>query len=461
MNHNTRIEHDSMGSIEVPESALYGAQTQRALNNFTISHDKMPEQLIRALLLIKRGAADANKSLGLLSEQQYRAIRKAIETLHQSSLMDHFPVPVLQTGSGTSTNMNMNEVIARLAEQEGTTISPNDHVNMGQSSNDVIPSATHIASAIQLKSVVVPALSDLIQVIEETASKHGDVIKTGRTHLMDALPIKLEHEMNAWAAQLRDTKNRLRDVSLRLSRLPLGGTAVGSGVNCAPGFAERALKTISLISGITFEQMDSAFMGLSSIDTVLETSGHLKTGAISLMKIANDLRWMNSGPHAGLAEIGLAPLQPGSSIMVDKVNPVIPEAVLMACARIIGNDASITVAAQSGNFQLNTMMPLAASDVINSGELFAGAARLLGEKAIAGFRVLRENVDLPLRQNPVLVTALTPHIGYMKAAELAKKAREERRPVMEVALESTDLDPELLKRLLDPEYLANGGRDRE
>lgn len=459
MDQNTRMEHDSMGSVQVPESALYGAQTQRALDNFTISDERMPEPFIRALLLIKQGAAEANRSLGQITHQQYTAIIGAIQTLQDSELMEHFPVPVLQTGSGTSTNMNMNEVISRLAEQKEITISPNDHVNMGQSSNDVIPSALHVASAIQLKSNVIPALTQLIEVIEDTASKNSDVIKTGRTHLMDALPIKLEHELHGWASQFRDNIERLEDVSLRLSRLPLGGTAVGSGVNCTPGFVTHALQTINRISGIMFSQTDSTYKGLSCIDTVLEVSGHLKTCAVSLMKIANDLRWMNSGPHAGLAEIRLTPLQPGSSIMVDKVNPVIPEAVMMACARVIGNDASITVAAQSGNFQLNTMLPLAAADLLGSGELVAGASRILAQKAIETLQVLRENVDLPLQRNPVLVTALTPHIGYMKAAELAKRAREEHRPVIDVALETVDIDPEQLKQLLDPEFLANGGRE--
>lgn len=455
----TRIEHDSMGSVQVPVSALYGAQTQRAIENFTISDEKMPERFIRALLMIKHGAAEANRNLDLLTEIQFSAIISAVATLQGSTLMDHFPVPVLQTGSGTSTNMNMNEVIARLAGQEGTEISPNDHINMGQSSNDVIPSALHIASAIQITSEVIPALSKLIRIIEDSASENSDVIKTGRTHLMDALPIKLEHEMNGWSSQLHDNIKRLQDVTTRLSSLPLGGTAVGSGVNCVPGFAKQTVQAINRLSGMTFVEADSTYKGLSCIDTVLETSGHLKICAVSLMKIANDLRWMNSGPHSGLAEIRLAPLQPGSSIMVDKVNPVIPEAVLMAGARIIGNDASITVAAQSGNFQLNTMLPLAASDILNSGELVAGAARLLGQKAIATLRVMRENVDKPLRRNPVLVTALTPYIGYLKAAELAKKARKEQRPVLEVALETIDLDPDLLTRLLDPGYLAEGGSD--
>jgi fumarate hydratase class II len=371
--------------------------------------------------------------------------------------MLHFPVPVLQTGSGTSTNMNCNEVIARLASLKGVELSPNDDVNMGQSSNDVIPSALHISSATQLSTEVIPALRELIGVIDGVAANHRQVIKTGRTHLMDALPIRLSHELEAWSSQFRDNTERLSAVLARLKKIPLGGTAVGSGVNCGPGFVEQALKSLNNRLGSDFEQIDSTYKGLSSIDTVLETSSHLKTCGVTLMKIANDLRWMNSGPHSGLAEIRLKPLQPGSSIMVDKVNPVIPEAVCMAAARVIGNDLAITIAAQSGNFQLNTMLPLAANDLLNSGELIANGCLSLGEKAIGSMEILDKQMAKPLAKTPVLVTSLTPYIGYMKAAAIAKKAREENRPILEVALEEADLEPDLLNRLLDPSYLADGG----
>ncbi len=458
MKKRMRVEHDSMGEVRLPESALYGPQTQRAVDNFTISDQKMPVPFIRALLNIKQAAAEANHHLGRLSEAKATAIIGAIEKLGDKEIVMHFPVPVLQTGSGTSTNMNVNEVIARLAFSEGIELSANDEVNMGQSSNDVIPAALHIASALQIKSEVIPALSELADIINEAGRQHHDVVKTGRTHLMDALPIRLEHELGGWSSQINDNIARLEESLNRLQKLPLGGTAVGSGVNCAPGFPEEALKTINRLTGLDFEQTESTYKGLSSIDTVLETSGHLKTCAASLMKIANDLRWMNSGPHSGLAEIRLQPLQPGSSIMVDKVNPIIPEAVCMAAARVIGNDSSITVAAQSGNFQLNTMLPLAAADLLNSGELIAGAAKSLAEKGIATMTVLLENLEEPLLKNPVLVTSLTPYIGYMKAADIAKKARIQGRPVIDIARQETDLDEDLLIKLLDPRYLADGGK---
>ncbi|MBT8345753.1 MAG: class II fumarate hydratase [Desulfofustis sp.] len=459
MEHKIRIERDSMGEVELPETALYGPQTQRALNNFTISSQKMDIRFINSLLQIKRAAAEANQQLGLLPLKKAKAIFTAIDELGDNEMMRHFPVPMLQTGSGTSTNMNANEVIARLAALKGIELSPNDDVNMGQSSNDVIPSALHISSAIQIKTEVIPALTELIEVIEKVAATHRQVVKTGRTHLMDALPIRFSDELKAWSSQFSDNIERLTSVLGRLKKVPLGGTAVGSGVNCAPGFIERALKSLNKRLSYDFGQMDSAYKGLSSIDTVLETSGHLKTCAVTLMKIANDLRWMNSGPHSGLAEIRLKALQPGSSIMVDKVNPVIPEAVCMAAARVIGNDLAITVAAQSGNFQLNTMLPLAANDLLSSGELIANGCLSLGEKGIGPMEILAAHMAEPLAKTPVLVTSLTPHIGYMKAAAIAKKAREENRPILEVALEEADLDPDLLTRLLDPRYLADGGRD--
>ena len=448
-----------MGEVTLPEAALYGPQTQRALNNFTISAQTMDIRFIRALLLIKRAAAEANRQLGLLPPEKAAAIIAAIDSLEDEEMSLHFPVPVLQTGSGTSTNMNANEVIARLALLNGIEVSANDDVNMAQSSNDVIPTALHISSAIQITNEVIPALTALKEVIETVAVNHRQVVKTGRTHLMDALPIRLEHELKAWSSQLGDNVERLSTGLSRLKKVPLGGTAVGSGVNCPSGFVDQALQALNHHNSLEFERMDSSYKGLSSIDTVLETSGHLKTCAATLMKIANDLRWMNSGPHSGLAEIRLKPLQPGSSIMVDKVNPVIPEAVCMAAARVMGNDLSITIAAQSGNFQLNTMLPLAANDLLNSGELIARASQSLGEKAIGPMEVLDQHMKEPLSKTPVLVTSLTPYIGYMKAAAIAKRAREENLPILDVALEQTDLDPELLSRLLDPRFLADGGRD--
>ncbi len=459
MKADTRIEQDSMGSLAVPRTALYGAQTQRAIENFTISPERLPDSFIRAIIIIKQAAAASNRDLGLLPGEKAAAVISACKTLLGKQSSQHFPVSVFQTGSGTSTNMNVNEVICGCARKKGVLLSANDDVNMGQSSNDVIPSALHLAATLLINESVIPALSALAAIIRELGEKHAEIIKTGRTHLMDALPIRLSNELEAWASMLDDNVSRLESVLVRLVRLPLGGTAVGSGVNCHPLFAEKTLALISKTCGISLQKMDSAYKGLSSIDTVLETSGHLKTSAVTLMKIANDLRWMNSGPASGLGEISLPALQPGSSIMPDKVNPVIPEAVCMAAARVIGNDTTITVAAQSGNFQLNTMLPLAASDLLQSAELVSGAAHSLGEKAIRDIAINIKRMQAPLKTNPILVTPLAPYIGYMEAARIAKMARQQQRPVLEVAREESGLDHQVLERLLDPRHLADGGRD--
>lgn len=457
METNIRIERDSMGDIEVPVSALYGAQTQRALNNFTISAEPMPERFIKAVLTIKQAAAEANRDLGLLSAEIADMIIRCARKLIDGEIGEHFPVSVFQTGSGTSTNMNVNEVLCSMSRNAGINLSPNDHVNMGQSSNDVIPSALHISAVLQINTNVIPALNELAFIIRQKASEHKHVIKTGRTHLMDALPIRLCREMEGWAAQIDDCITRLETLLPRLSSLPLGGTAVGSGVNCHPDFTDKILKALSAINGFSFLKMASAYKGLSCIDTALEASGHMKTTACALMKIANDLRWMNSGPGSGLNEIALPALQPGSSIMPDKINPIIPEAVCMAAAQVIGNDTTITIAAQSGNFQLNTMLPLTAARLLESGDLISGAAQILGEKSIKDMQIKEGNLKKPLKKNPILVTALAPHIGYLEAARIAKKAREERRPILEIAKEETELETKLLETLLDPGHLADGG----
>lgn len=453
----TRTETDSMGPVEIPADALYGAQTQRAVNNFTISAQPLPTRFLQALLLVKRAAATANRDLGLLDAGTAEAIVNAVGTLLAGDLEPHFPVPILQTGSGTSTNMNANEVIATIVRRSGRDCSANDQVNMSQSSNDVIPSTLHIAAAQAVADQALPSLLGLAATIRSKAHQYRHIVKTGRTHLMDALPIRFEQELGGWAAQLDDNVARLQDCQQRLLRLPLGGTAVGSGVNCHPRFAERARFHLARLTGLDVQPMVSNYLGLSCLDTVLETSGHLKTCAATLMKIANDLRWMNSGPGSGLGEIALPALQPGSSIMPDKVNPVIPEAVCMAAARVIGNDTSITIAAQSGSFQLNTMLPLAAADLLESIDLIAGAARDLGDKAIAGLTLREERLHEPLVKNPILATALAPYIGYLQAAAIAKTARQQHRTILDVAREMTDLAPELLERLLDPVLLADGG----
>ena len=453
-----RKERDSMGEIEVPSQALYGAQTERAVRNFTISAQPLPWAFIEAVLLIKAAAAITNGKLGLLPDNYAQAIEDAVQEILTTRPIDQFPVSIYQTGSGTSSNMNVNEVLVGLARRKGVELSANDHVNLSQSSNDVIPAAIHLSAAIAATGSLLPALTELAQIIRTFGAAHAEVVKTGRTHLMDALPIRLQAEMEGWATQLDECVERIESALPRLRRLPLGGTAVGSGVNCHPRFAAMAIAHLNQMTNLTFTQAPSLYKGLSSLDTVVEFSGHLKTAAIALGKIAGDLRWMNSGPLTGLGEICLPSLQPGSSIMPAKVNPVIPEAVCMACAQIIGNDTTIGLAGMGGNFQLNTMLPVAAAKLLESLELLAGSARSLGEKAIKDMILNQEVYAQALTLNPILVTPLNPLIGYLRAAEIAKIAQREKRPILEVALEQTDIPREQLQQLLDPRNLADGGR---
>ena len=452
-----RIENDSMGEVTIPQDALFGPQTQRAVNNFTISSRPLPWPFIRALARIKQAAAETNTALGLLDERSGVAIRNAASEIAQGAYQEHFPVPVFQTGSGTSTNMNINEVICGIARKRGITLSANDQVNLGQSSNDVIPTALHLAAAEGLHDRLDPALAGLAASIRRKGKEEAGTLKTARTHLMDALPIYLQDEMEAWAVQVDECRERLADVLPRVLRLPLGGTAVGSGVNCHPDFPAMAVTRLSAITALPCTSAPSFFKGLSSLDTVVEVSGHLKTAAVVLMKIANDLRWMNSGPLAGLGEITLPALQPGSSIMPAKVNPVIAEAVCMAAAQVIGNYTVVTLAGQAGNFQLNTMLPLAAANLLEAIDLLAGSARALAGSAIDGMQINREACDRALARNPILVTALTPEIGYLRAAALAKKAIVQGRTILEVALDETDVPRDTLERLLNPHNLAKGG----
>lgn len=456
-----RIEHDSMGEVRVPEDALYGAQTQRAVDNFPISGLHMPRAFIQALGLIKAACARANAELGLLDAPHATAIEHAAHRVAAGEFDAHFPVDVFQTGSGTSSNMNANEVIARLAgEASGQEIHPNDHVNMGQSSNDVIPTAIHVSAALAAHERLLPALAHLAERIGARAAELEGVVKTGRTHLMDAMPVRLGQELGAWAGQVRDGIRRIEATLPRVQALPQGGTAVGTGINAHPEFGTRVAAALSSSSGVAFTAMDDKFVGLASQDTAVELSGQLKTLAVSLMKISNDLRWMNSGPLAGLGEIALPALQPGSSIMPGKVNPVIPEAVAMVGAQVIGNDAAITVGGQSGNFQLNVMLPLIAHNLLQSIELLANAAQVLADRAIDGFTVNEANIRAALDRNPILITALNPVIGYEKGAAIAKKAYAEGRPVLEVAREMTDLSEDELRRLLDPAGLTRGGIEK-
>lgn len=453
-----RVERDSMGELAVPADALWGAQTQRAVQNFPISGLAMPGRFIRSLGLIKWGAAQVNRELELLPPDVAEAIESAALEVAGGAHAEQFPVDVFQTGSGTSSNMNANEVIARLASQRlGRDVHPNDHVNMGQSSNDVVPTAIHVSAALGLTEQLLPALNHLADVIESKAASLSAAVKTGRTHLMDAMPVRFDQELGGWAAQIRADYQRVAGVMTRLSGIAQGGTAVGTGINAHPEFGVRIAAALATKTGIAFRPADSYFEALSSQDAAVELSGQLKTTAVSLMKIANDLRWMNSGPLAGLGEISLPALQPGSSIMPGKVNPVVPEAVAMVAAQVIGNDASITVAGQSGNFQLNVMLPVIAHNLIQSIELLASASRVLADSAIEGFTVNAERLDAALERNPILVTALNPVIGYEKGAAIAKRAYRDGRAIRDVAAEETDLPPERLAALLDPSELTKGG----
>ena len=453
-----RTEHDSMGELQVPADALWGAQTQRAVENFPISGLPMPRRFIAALGLVKWAAAGANAELGLLTSNIAIAIQKSALEVAAGQHDAEFPIDVFQTGSGTSSNMNANEVIAHLATAKlGAEVHPNDHVNMSQSSNDVIPTCVHVAAAIAVQDRLQPALRHLSGVLETKADELRDVVKTGRTHLMDAMPVTFGQELDGWRAQIDSAGARLNSTMARLTRLAQGGTAVGTGINAHRKFGPKVAVLLSEQTGIEFEPADSTFEALSSQDTAVETSGQLRVLAVSLTKIANDLRWMNSGPLAGIGEIELPALQPGSSIMPGKVNPVIPEAVAMVAAQVIGNDLTITLAGQSGNFQLNVMLPVVAHNLLQSIELLANGCVCLADKAIAGFKVNADNIGRALGRNPILVTALNPVIGYEKGAAIAKKAYAEGRSVKDVAKEMTDLTDEELERLLDPAGLTEGG----
>ncbi|WP_263142253.1 class II fumarate hydratase FumC [Pseudomonas sp. RIT-PI-AD] len=455
---STRIERDSMGELAVPAEALYGAQTQRAVDNFPISGQRMPTPFIRSLLLAKAAAARANVDLEQIAPAVGDAIVAACQQLLAEDFMAHFPVDVFQTGSGTSSNMNANEVIATLASRIlGDAVSPNDHVNCGQSSNDIIPTTIHVSAALEVSERLLPALGHLLTVLCEKSLEVQPYVKTGRTHLMDAMPVRMSQVLDGWAQQIQANIEHLRALLPSLQALAQGGTAVGTGINAHPRFAERFCVELNGLTGLRFVPGANFFALIGSQDTAVALSGQLKTVAVSLMKIANDLRWMNSGPLAGLAEIELEALQPGSSIMPGKVNPVIPEATAMVAAQVIGNDATIAIAGQSGNFELNVMLPVIADNLLGSIGLLSTSSRLLADRAIAGFKVNGPKLQEALERNPILVTALNPIIGYLKAAEIAKQAYREGRPIIDVAAENTSLSREELERLLNPEALTAGG----
>jgi fumarate hydratase class II len=456
-----RIETDSLGGVQVPAEALYGAQTQRAVDNFPISGMVFDRRFIRALGLVKQACAGVNRELGLLDEGWADALEQATREVAEGAHDRHFPIDIFQTGSGTSTNMNANEVISNRANQllgrplgAKAPVHPNDHVNMGQSSNDVIPTAIHVAASLALAEELLPALDHLIASIQARVASDGDIVKTGRTHLMDAMPVTLGQEMGGWASQLQTARDRLAGILPELSALAIGGTAVGTGINTPKGFGKAVAARLSALTDVVFSEAEDHFAAQASTDTAVATSALLKALAVSLMKIANDLRWMNSGPKAGLAEISLPSLQPGSSIMPGKINPVIPEAVAMVAAQVMGNDMAITVAGQAANFQLSVMLPVTARNLLESIALLSGAARALADKAIAGMTVNAEHIAAQVERNPILVTALNPVIGYDLAAKIAKTAYAEGRRLKDVTREMTDLSEADIDRLLDPRSMT-------
>jgi fumarate hydratase class II len=450
-----RTEHDALGEVRVPADVLWGAQTQRAVDNFPISGRGFPRSFIRALARVKQHAAETNVRLGELDEARGEAIAAAAREVLEGKHDGQFPVDVYQTGSGTSTNMNMNEVLAHVANAKLHTIEdgekgvhPNDHVNRGQSSNDAIPTAMHLAVLESVESMLLPSLDLLRRALGEKAQEFADIAKVGRTHLMDAVPLTLGQEFSGYTAQIAGAERRIRQAREALFELPLGGTAVGTGLNAHPEFAGDVIAALAEESGLPLREAANHFEAQGARDAAVEFSAAMKTVAVSLMKIANDLRWMSSGPRAGLAELLLPEVQPGSSIMPGKINPVIPEAVAMVCARVIGNDATVTVAGQSGNFELNVMIPVIAVCLLESAELLANAARVFATRCVSGIRADADGLRRHVRRSLMLVTALVPAIGYEAAAGIAQEAYRSGKTVREVALERSGLEEQQLERLL-------------
>ncbi len=458
-----RAERDSMGEVQVPAEAFYGASTQRAVANFPISGSGFERRFIWALGLIKRSVAEAAGEEGHLDAGTAAAIRVAATEVMNGDWDDHFPVDVFQTGSGTSTNINANEVIARRATQllgdrcSGGSVHPNDHVNFGQSSNDVIPTAIHVAAAAAIREALLPALESLAVSLSARSEEFSGIVKSGRTHLMDATPVTLGQEFSGYAAAVRKGAERLGKVLPELEELPLGGTAVGTGINCPEGFAAAAITRIAKASGIPFFEAENHFEAQAAKDAAVNASGALKTVAVSMFKIANDLRWLSSGPVTGIAEIRLPALQPGSSIMPAKVNPVIPEMAMQVAAQVIGNDGAITWAGANGNFELNVMMPVLARNLLESVRILAAAAGVLAEKCVDGIMADAERSRRLLERNVIVVTALNPHIGYDAGASVAKEAFSSGRSVREVVVERGLLTPDEVDALLDLRKMTEGG----
>lgn len=457
-----RTEKDSMGEIKVPKDAYYGAQTQRAVNNFPVSDLRFSREFIQALGLVKKNAAKVNASLGRLDEGIAEAIQEAANEVIKGKFDHDFAVDIFQTGSGTSTNMNANEIIAKRANElkddaVDTEIHPNDHVNYGQSSNDVIPTSIRVAAAMAAQEKLIPALEHLKKAFSEKGDEFADVVKTGRTHLMDAMPVTIKQEFEGYARQLELAVQRVTSALERLTELPQGGTAVGTGLNTHPDFGSQIAEALSGDTNLEFQEAKSHFEAQATVDAPVELSSQLKTIAVGLMKMGNDLRWMNSGPNSGIGEIQLEALQPGSSIMPGKINPVIEESVTMVCAQVIGNDTAITVAGQSGNFELNVMFPVVAHNLLQSLSLLSNAAKNFADRSVSRLTVNEKRVAEMVERNPVLVTALNPIIGYDEAAKIAKKAFKEERPVKEVAREMTDLSDDELDQALNPINMTKGG----
>ncbi|HEV7868137.1 MAG TPA: class II fumarate hydratase [Chthoniobacteraceae bacterium] len=460
----TRTEKDSMGTMEVPADALYGASTQRAVLNFPVSGHGFGREFIRALGMIKWAAAEANLELGRLDEERTTLIARAAEEIIAGKLDAHFPIDIYQTGSGTSTNMNINEVLAnRCSQLAGKAVGskepvhPNDHVNMGQSSNDVIPTAIHVAVGERLRKYLIPALEELRGALERKSMEFWNVIKIGRTHLMDATPVRLGQEFGGYAKQIEHSVLRAGNAIAAIEELPIGGTAVGTGLNCHPDFAGIVVRHLENQTGIAWHEARNHFEAQSAKDGLVQASGQLKTIAVSLFKIANDIRWLSSGPRCGIGEITLPETQPGSSIMPGKVNPVICESVMQVCARVIGNDATVTWCAANSNFELNTMMPALAESLLESCRLLANVTRIFTEKCVSGIKANVERCNELVEYSMAMVTSLAPIIGYDKAAEIAKESAKSGRTVREICRELQILPEDELNKALDPFEMTKPG----
>lgn len=460
MSGDTRTERDSLGEVQVPAGALYGAQTQRAVDNFPISGRPMGRRFIQAMGLLKAAAAETNAELGVLDGQLAAAIAEAAREVAAGKWDAEFPIDVYQTGSGTSTNMNTNEVVASRATQilgGDPKVHPNDHVNFGQSSNDTIPTSIHISARVAIEHDLIPALEHLASALEQKAGEFDGIVKSGRTHLMDATPVRLGQQFGGYASQVRKGIARVRAGSAELEELALGGTAVGTGINTHPEFSARTIARIVEATGLPFREADNHFEAQGGKDAAVSASGALNTVATSLMKVADDVRWLSSGPTSGLHEIRIPAVQPGSSIMPGKVNPVMAEALMMACARVMGNHVTVTIGGQRGNFELNVMMPVIVEALLDSIQLLSGAARAFSERCVVGIEANEGRIKELLERNPSIATALNPYIGYDRAAEIAKEAAKRGASVREITDEKGIMHADQLDEALDVRAMTEPG----